>query len=62
MLEHTDAGGVDEDAVGFAFVDNLGVAGDQRDSGARGAWRMDSTTRRRVSMGSPSSRMKPALR
>jgi len=36
MLEHTDAGGVDEDAVGFAFVDNLGVAGDQRDSGARG--------------------------
>jgi len=61
MLEHTDAGGVDEDAVGFAFVDNLGVAGDQRDSGARGAWRMD----RRPGAGSrwaAFSRMKPALR
>src|SRR5664279_1895935 len=34
---HADAGGVDEEAVGLAALDHLGVAGDDRDAGgARG--------------------------
>ena len=63
VLDDADAGGVDEQAVAFAFVHDLGVAGDDLHAGTFcAASRMEETTRQRVSIGRPSSMMKAALR
>ena len=46
VLDHADAGGVDEEAVALAAVDHLGVAGDDRARPPRrAAARIDATTR-----------------
>ena len=52
---------VDEDAVAFAAIDDLGVPGDDPHARLAAGRAIDSTTRRSVSIGRPSSRMKPAL-
>ncbi len=61
-LNRADAGGVDENLVAFAAVDDLGVAGDEQDiSLSRRAFhRLDDA--HKSSMHRPASRMKPTER
>ena len=61
-LEETDAGGVDEAAVGLAPLHDLGVAGDDVTPAACAAAAMEAAMRSRSATGKPSSRMKPAER
>ena len=57
-----DPGGRDVEAVGLAALDDLRVAGDNRNAGnVRAAAPIDETMRRRSATGNPSSITKPAV-
>ena len=52
--DHADAGGVDEDSVGLAAIDDFGVAGDERDArGVGGFAHRVHDSRRNRRIGSP---------